>query len=202
MKIRRCIYLLVFLVITLLNQTNVFAQIEKKISNFSLRNVNNKQVSLSDYPSAKGFIIIFTCNHCPFAQLYSGRLNALNKKYSALGVPLIAINSMDSVLYKDETFDLMKIKSKKNKFNFCYLQDASQMVGKDFHATHTPQSFVVWKESGKWIVKYEGAIDDNGEHAKLAHSFIAKAVDELLAGKVVSRPVTESFGCKIFYRKG
>ena len=194
------------LIVFLVSTVTVFAQLDtnnigREVNDFRLKNIDQTFVSLGDYKGAKGFVIVFTCNHCPFAKLYSGRLNKLNKKYSALGVPLIAINSMDSILYRDESFDLMKEKSKKDKFNFCYLQDASQSVGKDFGAAHTPQSYVIWNESGKWVIKYEGAIDDNGEHPKSAHSFIAKAVDELLAGKTISRPVTASFGCKIFYRK-
>lgn len=74
------------------------------------------------------------------------------------------------------------------------------MVGKNFGAEHTPQAFVIWKVDNQWIIKYTGAIDDNGEHPELAHSFIANAVDELLKNQPVSMPETASFGCKIFYK--
>ncbi len=173
----------------------------KAISDFNLRNTNGKSVSLSDYRNAKGFIVIFTCNHCPFAKLYSKRINDLSAKYSALNVPLIAINSMDTLIYKEESFAKMKLKAKGDKFNFPYLQDAMQVVGKNFEADHTPSAFVIWKENNQWKIKYKGCIDDNGENPQLAKSFISNAVDDLLRGKSVTNPETESFGCKIFYRK-
>lgn len=177
------------------------ANIGRKISDFSLKNTDNKPVSLSSFKEAKGFIVIFTCNHCPFAKLYTQRLNDLNTKYKALGVPLLAINSMDTLVYEEESFELMQQRAKTEKYNFPYLYDVKQTVGKNFVANHTPHSFVIWKENNYWVVKYSGAIDDNGEHPELANSFIGNAVEELLQNKTVSTPQTESFGCKIFYRK-
>lgn len=125
----------------------------------------------------------------------------MSAKYSALNVPLIAINSMDTLIYKEESFAKMKLKAKGDKFNFPYLQDAMQVVGKNFEADHTPSAFVIWKENNQWKIKYKGCIDDNGENPQLAKSFISNAVDDLLRGKSVTNPETESFGCKIFYRK-
>lgn len=172
----------------------------KVISDFKLRNVDNQFLKLSDYSDAKGFVVVFTCNHCPFAKLYPQRLNAMNEKYKVLGVPLIAINSMDTLVYEDENFERMQEKAKKEQLNFPYLYDPAQLVGKQFGAEHTPQAFVIWKEKGQWLVKYSGAIDDNGEHPELAKSFVNEAVEELLQGKTVSTPKTQSFGCRIFYR--
>lgn len=173
----------------------------KTISDFELRNVDNTLLKLSDYKDAKGFIVVFTCNHCPFAKLYPQRLNAMNEKYKSLGVPLIAINSMDTLVYEDESFVLMQEKANTEHLNFPYLYDPQQRVGKNFGAEHTPQAFVIWKEQNHWLVKYSGAIDDNGEHPELAKSFVTQAVDELLQGKAVSTAKTQSFGCRIFYRK-
>ncbi len=174
---------------------------DKIINDFKLRNTKNSIISLSNYKNAKGFIVVFTCNHCPFAKLYTKRLNALNKKYRLLNVPLLAVNAMDSLLYKEETFELMRQRAASEKFNFDYLQDAQQLIGKNFGAKHTPQAYIIWKEKNTWIVKYSGAIDDNGEHPEFATPYIANAVDELLTGKKVSTPETESYGCRIFYRK-
>jgi peroxiredoxin len=171
------------------------------IPDFSLRNVDGKIISTADYKDAKGFIVIFTCNHCPFAKLYTKRMNDLSEKYSALNVPLIAINSMDTLIYAEESFSKMKLKATKDSFKFPYLQDANQSVGKRFGAEHTPTAFVIWEEDNQWKIKYKGAIDDNGENPKIANSFIANAVDDLLGGKAVSNPETQSFGCAIFYRK-
>ena len=93
------------------------------------------------------------------------------------------------------------IKSRIWWINFCYFQDATQSVGKDFGAKHTPQDYVIWKEENKRIVKFEGAIVNNGENPDKANPFILNSVDELLLGKKVILTQTESFGCRIFYRK-
>ena len=170
------------------------------VADFTLKNVDGNMLSLKDYPNAKGFIVIFTCIHCPFAKLYSKRFSEMNTKYSALGVPLIAINSMDTLVYEDETFERMAKKAATDKFNFPYLHDPLQVVGKAFGATYTPQAFVLWKENGAWVIKYSGGIDDNGEHPAKATSFVAAAVGELLQNKPVSEPETQSPGCRIYYR--
>ena len=175
--------------------------IGKTVNPFTLRNIDNKNVSLNDFKNARGFIIVFTCNHCPFAKLYSERFSALNLKYKSLDVPLIAINSMDTAIYDDESFELMKQKASSSKFNFPYLHDVLQTVGKNFNAEHTPHAFVIWKEKNNWVIKYSGAIDDNGEHPESSTPYIANAAEELLHNKPVSKPETQSFGCKIFYRK-
>ncbi len=173
---------------------------DKVVNDFCLRNIDGKMVSSKAYKNAKGLIVVFTCNHCPFAKLYTKRLNDLNTKFSKLHVPLIAINSMDTLIYEDETFELMQKRSKQEKYNFPYLQDGSQTVGKQFKAEYTPTAFVIWKINNKWVIKYKGAIDDNGEKPKIAISYISKMVNELLLNKNVSTTVTASFGCKIFYR--
>ena len=171
------------------------------INDFSLRSTDNSFVSLNKFPDAKGFIVVFTCNHCPFAKLYSQRFNDLNTKYKKSGVPFLAINSMDTAMYDEERFELLQEKAKTDQFNFPYLMDADQSVGKNFNAEHTPHAFVIWRENNNWVVKYSGAIDDNGEHPELATSLIGNAVDNLLAGKPVASPETQSFGCRIYYRK-
>lgn len=191
----------VLLLVVCISATQSKSDIGLVIPDFTLRNVDGRMISSVDYNNAKGFIVIFTCNHCPFAKLYSKRMNDLNGKYSKLNIPLIAINSMDSLIYADESFNNMQLKAKIDSFQFFYLQDATQIVGKQFKAEHTPTAYVIWKENNLWKIKYKGAIDDNGENPELAKPFISNAVDELLQNKTVSEPETESFGCRIFYRK-
>jgi peroxiredoxin len=174
---------------------------EKTIADFRLRNVDGQSVSLADYPAAKGFIIVFTSNHCPFAKLYTERLNALYSKYTPLNVPLLAINSMDTVVYQDESFDMMRQKAIAGNFLFPYLYDNEQTVGKNFGADHTPHAYVIWKEDKEWKVRYSGAIDDNGaEPQEVKNAFIDNALQELIAGKEVTVSETKSIGCTIYYR--
>ena len=180
---------------------NPLPQIDKTIKNFKLKSTENKMVSLSNYKNAKGFIIVFTCNKCPMAKLYSERLNLMNLKFRPLGVYLLAINSMDTVAYKEESFKLMQKKVLKEKTTFPYLQDKKQVVAKQFKAINTPQAFVIWKsKSGKWVQKYEGVIDDSALEPKKGNNYFEKAVEELLQNKQISNPITESVGCRIFYR--
>jgi len=181
--------------------TQLASKLGKSVQDFRLQNIDGRFVALKDYQHAKGIMVVFTCNHCPFAKLYTNRYNQLNSKYSQLGVPLIAINAMDTLLYDEESFALMQQKAKTEKFNFPYLYDATQAVGKDFGANHTPHAYIIWQENKQWIVKYSGGIDDNGDHPEKAKPFIANAVNTLLQGKKIANPETQSFGCKIFYRK-
>lgn len=175
---------------------------EKTVRDFKLKNVDGKYVSFKNYPDAKGFIVVFTCNHCPFAKLYPPRLNALNQKYAKLGVPLIAISSTDTITYEEDTYPRMVEKARAEAFNFPYLFDGMQKVAKNFNAQKTPHAFVIWKEKGKWVIKYSGAIDDNGaEPEKVGKQYIANAVDALLAGKPVTEKETKSIGCQIIFRK-
>lgn len=181
---------------------NSFSQAEKAITDFKLLNIDGSYISLKDYPLAKGFMIVFTSNHCPFAKLYPNRLNELNTKYKPLGVPVIAISSTDTVSYKEDTYDNMVAKANNEHFNFPYLYDGTQAVAKDFAAQRTPHAFLIWKENNKWIVKYKGAIDDNGAHPELvANHYLSDTVDELLAGKEASIKETRSIGCQIYFRR-
>jgi len=175
---------------------------EKTIIDFTLRNVDGKLISLSNYPDAKGFIVVFTCNHCPFAKLYPERMNVLNTKYRQLGVPLIAISSTDTSVYEDDGFDKMVEKAQAEHFNYPYLYDPEQLAAKKFGAQRTPHAFVIWKEKGGLLIKYNGAIDDNGaEPEKATHHYIAEAVDSLLRGGDVDVRVTKSIGCQIHFRR-
>lgn len=174
----------------------------KTVNDFSLKNVDGSYVSLKDYPDAKGFIIVFTCNHCPFAKLYPPRLNELNSRYKPLGVPLIAISSTDTIVYEDDNYAMMVKKARKEAFNFPYLFDGMQNAARNFSAQKTPHAFVIWKENGQWIIKYNGAVDDNGaEPDKVKQHYVATAVDELLQGKEVTVKETKSIGCQINFRK-
>ena len=159
-------------------------------------------VSMKDYPDAKGFIIVFTCNHCPFAKLYPERLNALNLKYKIKGIPLIAISSTDTTIYEEDSYVNMIEKAKVEKFNFPYLYDGMQTAAKEFNAQKTPHAYVIWKENGEWIIKYNGAIDDNGaEPKKVKRRYVVNALDDLLSGKKIKITKTKSIGCQIHFRK-
>lgn len=168
---------------------------------FKLKNVDGKMVSMSDYPNAKGFIVTFTCNHCPYAIAYEDRIIALNNKYAAKGYPVIAINPNDAKNYPDDSYENMQFRAKNKAFTFPYLYDETQEVAKRYGALRTPHVFVLQKENGKLSVKYIGAIDDNYEDASaVKEKYVEEAVNALLVNKPVKTTSTKAIGCSIKWK--
>jgi len=165
---------------------------------FKLKNVDNKMVSLSDFNDAKGFIVIFTCNHCPYAKAYENRIIGLNHKYASKGYPVIAINPNDPKVEPQDSFEGMQQRAKEKGFTFPYLFDEGQKVYPQYGATRTPHVFVIQKENGKNIVRYIGAIDDNyADASDVSHKYVEEAVDALLSNKPVAQTSTVAIGCSI-----
>ena len=165
---------------------------------FKLKNVDNKMVSLSDFTDAKGFIVIFTCNHCPYAKAYESRIIGLNHKYASKGYPVIAINPNDPKVEPQDSFEGMQQRAKEKGFTFPYLFDEGQKIYPQYGATRTPHVFVLQKENGKNIVRYIGAIDDNyADPSDVSHKYVEEAVDALLGNKPVAQTSTVAIGCSI-----
>ncbi len=155
--------------------------------------VDDKQHSLSDYKDAKLIVTVFTCNHCPVAIDYEDRLVALQKKYKPKGVRVIAVNVNNLAA---DRLQPMKKRAKDKKFNFPYLYDPTQKIGRDYGATVTPHVFVLDKDRK---VAYVGAVDDAPNPKRVKEHFLRDALDALLAGKRPPKPVTMQFGCSIKY---
>ena len=167
-------------------------------TDFSLMNIDDKKVALADFTEAKGFIIIFTCNHCPFAKAYEDRIIALDKKYKALGYPVIAINPNNPESYPSDSFNNMKIRAEEKGFTFPYLLDDGQHIYPQYGAKKTPHVFILEKTDAGNVVQYIGAIDDNYQDStKVNKAFVADAVDALLAGKEIEIKETKAIGCSI-----
>ncbi len=168
------------------------------IEDFNLKNVDGKMVSLADYKDAKGFIITFTCNTCPYAQMYEDRIIELDKKYAPLGYPVIAIMPNNTQVKPGDSFDEMKKRSQVKGYTFPYLIDEKQEVYPKFGATKTPHMYVVQKTKKGNVVEYIGAIDDNyKDAASVSKKYVEDAVNALLAGKEVQEKETRAIGCSI-----
>ncbi|MBN2598672.1 thioredoxin family protein [Labilibaculum sp.] len=173
-------------------------QIGDKAKDFKLKNVDGKQISLADYKDAKGFIVIFTCNHCPYSVAYEDRILEIDKKYKEKGFPVIAINPNDPELYESDSFDNMIVRAKEKGFTFPYLMDETQEVFKRFGATKTPHVFILSNKSGEYTVEYIGAIDNNYKDASQVTSrYVEDAVDALLQNKKPEVTSTKAIGCGI-----
>ncbi|MDO8648841.1 MAG: thioredoxin family protein [Candidatus Peregrinibacteria bacterium] len=143
--------------------------------------------------------MIFTCNHCPYAQAYEDRLIDLGKRLDGEGVQIVLVSANDATGYPDDSFEQMKVKHDLKSYPFPYCYDESQEVARSFGALCTPHCFVFDRER---ILKYKGRVDDNWqdpgnvrEH-NLHDALVAVSRDE-------DPPVTEAnaIGCSIKWKE-
>ncbi|MBB4118976.1 peroxiredoxin [Mesonia hippocampi] len=173
-------------------------KIGEQVTDFNLLNVDGNYVSLADYPAAKGFIIVFTTNHCPYAKAYEARIANLDKKYKLQGYPVIAINANSPDIIAENNFTNMKVRAQQKAFTYPYLFDKNQEVCKAFGASKTPHTYLLCKENKKLVVKYIGAIDDNYKDAKqVQQKFLEEAIQALLHGEEIAIKTTKAIGCSI-----
>ena len=196
------IILFAFSLLFLYTPTNLVTDDGYKIgdvaTDFSLPNIDGEMVSLADFEDAKGFIVIFTCNTCPYSVAYEDRIIALDKAYKSKGYPVIAINPNDPAAIDGDELADMKVRATEKGFSFPYLQDVGQQVYPQYGATKTPHVFVLQKEGENNIVRYIGAIDDSSRKPnKVKKRYVEQAVDALLAGKSPSTTTTKAIGCSI-----
>jgi peroxiredoxin len=172
-----------------------------EIMNINLLNIDDEMFNTAEAEDVEGFIIVFTCNHCPYAVMYEDRLVELDAKYAEKGYPVLAINPNDAAAYPSDDFASMKVRAEEKGFTFPYLHDESQAVAKTFGASRTPHTYVVQKnDAGKFIVKYIGAIDDDPRGGAPDTKYVEDAVDSLIKGKKVKTDNTKAIGCSIKWK--
>jgi peroxiredoxin len=165
---------------------------------FSLPGVDGKTWSLGSFPDAELLVVVFTCNHCPYAMASEDRLIAIQDDYREKGVRLVAINPNDDRKYPDDSFANMKKRAADKGFNFPYLRDESQEVSRAYDAACTPDIFVFGRDR-KLI--YNGRIDDNWQQPEQVKRRDLRAVlDAALQGKTVSFEHVPSMGCSIKWK--
>lgn len=169
------------------------------VSDFKLKNIDGKLVSLSSFQT-KGVTIIFDCNTCPVSKAYNNRILALAQKYKDT-YPVVAINANDPTESPGDSFEQMIQYAKEKGYTFPYLIDETQNVAKAFGATNTPHVFVLSRSGSEFRVSYIGAIDNNTKSAADAtKKYVEQALDELLAGKTVTTSKTKAVGCGIKWK--
>jgi len=170
-------------------------KIGDKATDFSLKNIDGKMVSLASMKDAKGYIITFTCNHCPYSVMYEDRLIDLHNEMAPKGYPVIAINPNDPDVQPKDSFDAMVERAKEKSFPFAYVFDDGQKVYPKYGATRTPHIFLVDKEM---TVRYIGAIDDSARNADAAKlHYVKMAIEAIEAGKDPDPNFTKAIGCTI-----
>jgi peroxiredoxin len=169
---------------------------------FSLPGIDGKTHTLSEYASSQVLVIVFTCDHCPTAQLYETRLKKLVEDYAGKSVAFVAIEPndpdavrLDELGYTDvsDSFEEMKIRAEYRHFNFPYLYDgATQSVANAYGPKATPHAFVF---DAQRKLRFEGRIDNSQRESLVKTRETRAAIDALLAGQPVKVPHTGVFGC-------
>lgn len=173
-------------------------KIGSKLPEFNLIGTDNQSYSVDSYSDKKYLIVIFSCNHCPYVQAYEDRIMKIADDYSSV-LKVVAINSNDDKNYPEDSFEEMKKRAEKKKFNFDYLRDETQTVAKEFGATHTPEIFLF---DEKRELVFHGKIDDNWQEPQNVKSkYLRNTLDELIAGKKISVPETFTIGCTIKWKR-
>jgi peroxiredoxin len=160
----------------------------------SLEATDGKKYALEDFKDKDLVVLVIICNECPVAQTYEDRVIAFANKYKDK-VSVVALNVNDG---DDENLAKMKTHAEKKGFNFVYLRDPEQKMGRALGASKTPEFFVLNKERK---VVYMGALDDELNPAKVTEKYLEKAVDALLKGEKPAKAETPAYGCGIEYRK-
>jgi peroxiredoxin len=162
---------------------------------FELPGTGGKTYTLNSFSGAKALLIVFTCNHCPYALAFEDRFIRIANEFSSQGLATLFICSNDEENYPDDSFEKMKGHAIEKSFPFPYCQDASQEVARSYAAACTPDPYLF--DCDKKLV-YRGRVDDNWEHPeKAAHHDLRNAVQAVLEGQPVSENQYASLGCNI-----
>ncbi|MCF8218616.1 MAG: thioredoxin family protein [Bacteroidales bacterium] len=173
-------------------------EVGDKAIDFNLLNVDGEYVSLEDYQDKKGVVVIFTCNHCPYAQAWEQRIIDLHQDYAGKGYPVVAINPNDSNVVAADSYTAMQQRAEEKNYPFPYLLDAKQNIFPAYGATKTPHVYLLENIDNEFIVRYIGAVDNNYKAAdKVSETYLADAIDALIAGEKPEPESTKAIGCSI-----
>ncbi|MEO6131822.1 MAG: thioredoxin family protein [Saprospiraceae bacterium] len=181
--------------ISAVSPVDMVYKVGEQAADFSLKNVDGTMVSLKDYKGVNGYIVVFTCNTCPYALMYEDRIIALHNKYAAQGYPVVAINPNDPSVKPGDDFASMQARAKEKNYPFKYLFDDGQKVFPAFGATRTPHVYLL--DSNRYL-RYIGAIDDNAQNPnEVTVKYLENAITALKAGNNPDPSETKAIGCTI-----
>jgi len=163
-----------------------------------MHNVDGRDLSIADVKGSKGTLVIFTCNHCPFAKAWEQRIVELANTYSGKGVGVVLVNANDPTTHAEDGFEEMQARAKSRGMKVPYVVDDTSGVARAFGASVTPEAFL-FDKAGK--LAYHGAVDDNrNEPDKVKARYLKDALDAVVAGKAPALPETKGLGCGIKFR--
>jgi peroxiredoxin len=165
---------------------------------FSLPGVDGRTYSLESFAGAELLVVVFTCNHCPYAKAVEDRLVELQRDYEARGVRLVAVNPNDERAYPEDSFEQMKARAAEKSFNFPYLRDETQSVARAYDAACTPDIFVFDRQR---TLLYNGRLDDNWkEPSQVERRDLRRVLDAALSGRATDFEPVPSMGCSIKWK--
>lgn len=166
---------------------------------FNLKNVDGSMVSLAGDKNTKGYILVFTCNTCPYSVMYEDRIIELHQQFADKGYPVLAVQPNSPEKSPGDSFDNMIQRAKEKEFPFPYVMDETQEVTETYGATNTPHVYVLDRQSDDTFkIAYIGAIDNNSRRPEMATKhYVQDAVNQLLEGSSVATTNTKAIGCTI-----
>jgi len=170
-------------------------QIDEKAPDFKLPATDGKTYNLDDFKTARVVVVFFTCNHCPFVIGSDEVTRATALSFKDKGVAFIAINSNSENTYREDDFAHMVKRMEEHIFPWVYAYDKSQEVARAYGALRTPH-FFVFNEERRLVYTGRG-VDNPRDATKITTNDLERALEEVLAGKPVSVPMTNPIGCNV-----
>jgi peroxiredoxin len=164
---------------------------------FDLPGVDGRSHALAGYADADVLVLIQSCNHCPYVQAWEGRMKSIQPDYAPRGVRLVAISSNDADAYPEDSFEAMSRRAADEGFNFDYLYDEDQSVGRTLGSERTPEVFVFDRDRR---LVYHGAIDDSRDDRAVRQHYLRDALDAVLAGREPDVADTPAVGCTVKWK--
>ncbi len=178
-----------FLILLLLLSGVSTASEKEKAENFSLKDYNGIEHSLTDFKNSKAIVVMFIATQCPISNDYNERMVEYHKKYSLKNISFVGINSN-----KQESVDEIKKHAEENKFEFVILKDHENKIADKFKASVTPEIYVL---NSDFEILYHGRIDDSRKESEITSRNLENALEEILSDKEVSVTKAKAFGCTI-----
>ena len=166
-----------------------------KAPDFKLQATDGKTYSLDDFKTSRTLVVFFTCNHCPFVTGSDEVTRATALRFKNEGVAFIGINSNSENTYQEDDFSNMVKRMNEQGFPWAYVRDKSQDVARAYGALRTPH-FFVFNEERRLVYTGRG-VDNPRNTAEMTTNDLERTMEEIVAGKQVSIPVTNPIGCNV-----
>ena len=169
------------------------------MGDIKMADISGKDISLNDAKGKNGLLVIFSCNTCPWVIAWEDRYVELAETYKDKGVGIVAINSNEKQFETVDSMEEMQAHAKEQGYNFYYTMDNGSKLASEFGATRTPHIYLFDKKDK---LVYRGAIDDNARKPdKVENTYLADAIDNMLAGSAIDPAATKALGCAIKFAK-